>query len=365
MPSFFGQSIAAVARFANRHGVYMGKRSARLHVAVYRRSAGRIGGHLPGWPEAPIALVDHVGAKSDIRRTSPLIYRPDGDSIAVVASKGGQATNPAWFHNLMAQSVTTIQIGSEIRQVSVRIAGDAERNRLWADFVAFFPSYEFFQANAGGREIPIVIFESLNLRMPRHRSLKTRLPRHGDPPLQTDRRITVPYQRALPYVDPEKPQGLFHRAIARLVNTRAMVSLEGSLLYQLTTWRVVPILMRLTGGRFAGLLPVPVGVIDTRDARNGSRHRRAVVYFHDGNRVIVTPSKAGLADHPYWYQNVVADPDVFFEEQPYRAEVVEDTASQVRLWALADHIHGASAIYRERAAKFGRVIPILQLTPPG
>ncbi|HEY2141395.1 MAG TPA: nitroreductase/quinone reductase family protein [Solirubrobacteraceae bacterium] len=142
-----------------------------------------------------------------------------------------------------------------------------------------------------------------------------------------------------------------------------MVSIESSLLYQLTTWRVVPILMRLTGGRFAGLLPVPVGVLDTRNPRNGSRHRRAVVYFHDGNRVIVTPSKAGLPDHPFWYQNAVADPDVIFEAEPYRVEVVEDPASQERLWALADRVHGASAIYRERAAKFGRVIPILRLTP--
>jgi hypothetical protein len=144
---------------------------------------------------------------------------------------------------------------------------------------------------------------------------------------------------------------------------RTMVSLEGSLFYQLTTWRVVPILMRLTGGRFAGLLPVPVGIIDTRNAQNGSQHRRAVVYFHDGDRVIVTPSKAGLPDHPFWYQNAVADPDVLFEAQPYRAEVVEDPASRERLWALADRVHGASAIYRERAGTFGRIIPILQLTP--
>jgi deazaflavin-dependent oxidoreductase (nitroreductase family) len=168
MPSFFGQSIAAVSQFANRHGVYVGKRLARLHVAVYRCSGGRIGGHLPGWPEIPIALVDHIGTKSGVRRTSPLIYRRDGDSIAVVASKGGQATNPAWLHNLVAQSFTTIQIGSEVRQVSVHIARDAERDRLWADFVALFPSYEFFRGNAGGREIPIVVFEPRNSRVPRH-----------------------------------------------------------------------------------------------------------------------------------------------------------------------------------------------------
>ena len=173
----------------------------------------------------------------------------------------------------------------------------------------------------------------------------------------------MPYRRTLPYVDPEDPQGPLHRAIGRVANTRAMVTLEGSLLYQLTTWRIVPVLMRLTGGRFARLLPVPVGVIETRDVRNGRPHHRAVVYFHDGNRVIVTPSKAGLPDDPFWFQNAMAEPDVLFESRPYHAEVVEDQASRKRLWALADRVHGASAIYRQRAAKSGRTIPVLQLVP--
>lgn len=159
MASLFGRFTAAVSQRANKHGVYMGKRSARLHVAAYRRSRGRIGGHLPGWPEAQIVLVDHIGAKSGIRRTSPLMYHSDGDSIAVVASKGGQATNPAWFHNLKAHPDTTIQIGSEVREVRARVATDTKRDRLWAEFVAFFPGYEFFREHARAREIPVVIFD--------------------------------------------------------------------------------------------------------------------------------------------------------------------------------------------------------------
>lgn len=171
------------------------------------------------------------------------------------------------------------------------------------------------------------------------------------------------YRRSLPHVDPEARQGAIDRAVGHLTNTRAMVAVEGSLPYQLTVWRLVPILMRLSGGRFASLLPVPVGVIETRDARNGRPHRRAVVYFHDGTAVIVTPSKAGLPDDPFWYQNAVAEPDVLFESKPYRAEVVEEPAARDRLWALADRVHGASAIYRERAARSGRTIPVLRLVP--
>jgi deazaflavin-dependent oxidoreductase (nitroreductase family) len=158
MPSF-GQLTASSSEFANKHGVYLGRRSTKFHVALYRLSGGRIGGHLPGWPGARIVLVDHTGAKSGVRRTSPLMYHEDGKAVAVVASKAGQPTNPAWFHNLQANPDTTIQIGSVVREVRARVATDEERERLWPKFVAFYPGYEFFRRNAKGRKIPIVILD--------------------------------------------------------------------------------------------------------------------------------------------------------------------------------------------------------------
>ena len=92
-------------------------------------------------------------------RTSPLIYHRNGATVAVVASKAGQPTNPAWFHNLRAHPDTTIQIGSDVRSVRARVATDSERDRLWPEFVAFYPGYEFFQRNAKARKIPIVILD--------------------------------------------------------------------------------------------------------------------------------------------------------------------------------------------------------------
>ena len=154
-----GRFTASSSQFLNRRGVYLGRRSTKIHVAVYRRTGGRIGGHLPGWPNARIVLVDHTGAKSGARRTSPLMYHGHGDAVAVAASKAGQPTNPAWFHNLKANPDTTIQIGSAVREVRARVATDEERDRLWPEFVAFYPGYEFFQSNAKGRKIPIVIFD--------------------------------------------------------------------------------------------------------------------------------------------------------------------------------------------------------------
>lgn len=154
-----GRLTAAASEFANKRGLYLGRRSAKLHAALYRRSGGRLGNHVPGWPEARIALVDHKGAKSGIQRTSPLMYQEDGDAIVLMASKAGQPTHPAWFHNLKANPDTTVQIGTDVRPVRARIAAPEERDRLWRQFVALYPGAEAYQRNAGARQIPIVVLE--------------------------------------------------------------------------------------------------------------------------------------------------------------------------------------------------------------
>jgi deazaflavin-dependent oxidoreductase (nitroreductase family) len=143
----------------NDRGIYLGRRSTKVHVALYRRSGGRLGGVAPGWPEAKIALVDHRGAKSGIVRTAPLVYREDGASVAIIASKAGQPSHPAWFHNLMANPETTVQIGREVRPVRARLATAAESERFWPEFIAAYPSYATYRERAHPRVIPIVILE--------------------------------------------------------------------------------------------------------------------------------------------------------------------------------------------------------------
>jgi F420H(2)-dependent quinone reductase len=44
--------VASASQLANKRGVYLGPRATKIHVALYRRSGGRIGGHVPGWPDA-------------------------------------------------------------------------------------------------------------------------------------------------------------------------------------------------------------------------------------------------------------------------------------------------------------------------
>ena len=76
-----------------------------VHTLAYRATGGRLGHRIPGL-RAPMLLLDHVGARSGERRTSALLYIPDGDRVAIIASKGGFPKNPAWLYNLRANPQT-------------------------------------------------------------------------------------------------------------------------------------------------------------------------------------------------------------------------------------------------------------------
>jgi deazaflavin-dependent oxidoreductase (nitroreductase family) len=128
-------------------------------------------------------------------------------------------------------------------------------------------------------------------------------------------------------------------------------------------WKLDPYLMRLSGGRVRLGLMLPTALLQTRGARTGRVRRNGVIYFHDGERVILIASKLGLPEHPGWFYNARANPDVLLGGQPFVAEVVDDEASRARLWQLADRVFPPYASYRARAAKAGRSIPILQLVP--
>jgi F420H(2)-dependent quinone reductase len=129
-----------------------------LHALAYRASGGRIGHVLPGVP-GRMLLLDHVGARTGTRRTSPLLYFRDGENVVIVASKGGFPKHPAWFHNLMANPDTTAQIRSERLSVHARLATAKERERLWPRVIQSYRGYADYQRRSRGREIPLVILE--------------------------------------------------------------------------------------------------------------------------------------------------------------------------------------------------------------
>ena len=124
------------------------------HAKIYRATHGLVGYRFPGAP--PVLLLDHVGAKSGTRRTSPLVFARNGDDVILIASKGGYPKSPGWFHNLKANPDTTIQIGSKRMDVHARVATPEEYDRLWKLAVDVYGGYEDYRRRTE-RKIPLVV----------------------------------------------------------------------------------------------------------------------------------------------------------------------------------------------------------------
>lgn len=127
----------------------------RKIIEEFRANEGRVGGPFEG---APMVLLHHKGAKSGTERVSPLVYRREGDRYVIFASKGGAPTNPDWFHNLVANPETKIEVGTQVIPVRARVAEGDERETIWTAQKQAMPGFADYEANTT-RQIPVVILE--------------------------------------------------------------------------------------------------------------------------------------------------------------------------------------------------------------
>jgi deazaflavin-dependent oxidoreductase (nitroreductase family) len=124
-------------------------------IAEFRANGGRVGGPFEG---APLLLLTSTGAKSGTPRTTPLMYLPDGERIVIFASKAGAPTNPAWYHNLVANRSATVEVGSDTFDVDVSVAAGEERERLFNQQSELMPQFADY-AQKTTRQIPVVVLE--------------------------------------------------------------------------------------------------------------------------------------------------------------------------------------------------------------
>ncbi len=124
------------------------------HVHVYRETGGEQG---YDWRGTTILLLTTKGRVSGQERTTPLIFRDDGDRWVVVASKGGAPDHPDWYKNLEADPEATIQVKTERIPVRAAAAQGDERGRLWNRMTEVWPPYDEYQQKTD-REIPVVVF---------------------------------------------------------------------------------------------------------------------------------------------------------------------------------------------------------------
>ncbi len=105
-----------------------------------------------------VLLLTTTGAKSGEERLAPVVFTRDGDRFVVVASKGGAPTNPAWFANLVANPIVTVEVGEETFRARATAAEGAERERLYAQHALSYPQFLDYQQRTS-RIIPVVVLE--------------------------------------------------------------------------------------------------------------------------------------------------------------------------------------------------------------
>jgi deazaflavin-dependent oxidoreductase (nitroreductase family) len=121
---------------------------APLDRFLYRVSGGRLASTVG---VVPTMLLTTTGRRSGRRRTTPVMYLPDGDRFVVSSENFGQQRAAAWPLNLAADPHATVQVGSRQIACRARLLDDAEADRYWPRLVQAWPAHEAYRARSGTR----------------------------------------------------------------------------------------------------------------------------------------------------------------------------------------------------------------------
>jgi deazaflavin-dependent oxidoreductase (nitroreductase family) len=130
----------------------------RLHTFIIRASRGRVGTRLAN---LTFLLLHSRGYRSGRQYVTPISYFQSDSFYFLIGSNWGRQRNAGWYHNLLAQPFTTIEVKGRTITVQASLAEGAEYNRLWQCAVDRYPAYEHYRKNTK-RHIPIVILKPVS-----------------------------------------------------------------------------------------------------------------------------------------------------------------------------------------------------------
>jgi deazaflavin-dependent oxidoreductase (nitroreductase family) len=111
---------------------------------------------------------------------------------------------------------------------------------------------------------------------------------------------------------------------------------------------------------------IPVIIVTMRGATSGKVRKIALMRVeHEGSYALVA-SYGGRADHPAWYANLLADPQVMIQDGPEpRDFTVRELTGDERAawWERAVAVFPTYAEYQVSAAEHDRVIPVFVAEP--
>ncbi len=127
----------------------------RQIIAEFRANDGKCGGMFEG---SDMLILHSIGAKSGQVWENPLVYRKEGETHYIFASKAGMPTDPDWYRNIVANPDATIEVGAESIAVHARVLTGDERDAVFDRHKARYPNFAEHEA-ATTRVIPVVALD--------------------------------------------------------------------------------------------------------------------------------------------------------------------------------------------------------------
>lgn len=159
-------------------------------------------------------------------------------------------------------------------------------------------------------------------------------------------------------VDPLAPRTATQRALTAVGRTALWREVMIHALVPVDRW-----LLQRTGGRLRTAGSLPTALLTTTGARSGQIRENPILYFHDGDDVILVASSFGRDADPAWAYNLRAHPGCALNGEHYTASEITDAGEHGRIFALAVRVYAGYADYKQRTDAIGRHIPIFRLTP--
>lgn len=109
----------------------------------------------------------------------------------------------------------------------------------------------------------------------------------------------------------------------------------------------------------------PIAILTTTGRVTGKERKHALIFGRDGDNVLLVASRGGAPEHPQWYENLVADPEVEVQIKGERHNGVARTASpeeKAHLWPIMTELWPYYDDYQERT---DRDIPLVVIQRAG
>ena len=121
-------------------------------IEEFRANGGKVGGR---WEGGKLLLLGTTGAKSGAKRTTPMTYLQEGETLHVFASKAGADVHPDWYHNLVANPTVTVEVLADTYEATATVLDRPERDRIYAEQTKLAPGFGTYQEGTK-RIIPVV-----------------------------------------------------------------------------------------------------------------------------------------------------------------------------------------------------------------